>query len=348
MDLPNFYLSRPTIHLPGVKLTNDDLISVLRARFSGDEKDWTSVEQQARSVFARCGSSERYIENDPKVHVGDIGARAARACMKKNELRPGDIDLLIHGAVAREYFEPSTAMEVAAKSGIERVHAFDVTSACVGHLESVHVAAGLLAINPKMENALLVSGELTRQFLSWDISGLQDFRTKAAGLTIGNAAAAWALGRRPFPGGSLRIRRMANVSLPEHWELCQAPIDGTFASLSAELFKLNVHVPGVIASVLDSIGLTPQDVDHFVFHQPSDLMVDKVLLDLGVDSRKALKVHGRFGNTVSTSVALCLHELVESGLLADGDRLVLSSAAAGFTIVTLVGEWENSGDDATN
>lgn len=348
MDLPNLYLSRPAIHLPGIKVTNDDLIADLRANFSGADDEWELIESQTRAIFDRCGSSERYIENDPNVRVGDIGARAARACMEKNDLQPGDIDLLIHGAVAREYFEPSTAMEVAAKSGIERVHAFDVTSACVGHLESVHTAAGLLAINPSMSTAMLVSGELTRQFLSRKICSLAEFRTKAAGLTIGNAAAAWALGRRPFPGGSVRIRKMATTSLPEHWELCQAPIDGTFASLSTELFKLNVHVPNVISGVLGSIGLSAKDIDHFVFHQPSDLMVDKVIVDLGVDPQRALKTHGKYGNTVSTSVALCLHELVESDLLADGDRLVFCSAAAGFTIVTLVGEWEKSRDDATN
>lgn len=339
MDLPTLYLSRPALHLPGSKLTNDDLIAAMRKGFTGSEREWERIERQARIVFARCGSAERYIENDPNVRVGDIAAIAARQCIEKNDLRPEDIDVVIHGAVAREYFEPATAMEVAAKLGIERVHAFDVTSACVGQLEGVYVASGLFAIHPELEKALVVSGELTRQFLSRKLDSPEDFRTKAAGLTIGNAATAWAIGRSPFPGGSLLIKSFDNVSMPQHWELCQAPIDGTFASLSTELMKLNIHVPGIIRNALSCVDLSPEQVDHFVFHQPSDHMVDKVLVDLGVDTSRGLKVHNRFGNTVSTSVALCMHELIGSGRLSDGDTMVLSSAAAGFTVVTIVGVW---------
>lgn len=343
MELPELYLSLPSIHLPGKILTNSDVIASVKTRYSGDNEQWNLIEKQINNVFALCGSSERYIEDDPDVRVGDIGALAAHRCLEKNGIPPCDIDLLIHGAVAREYFEPSTAMEVAKKIGIQRVHAFDVTSACVGHLESVHVAAGLLALNTKMENALLVAGELTRHFLSMEIHSPEEIRSKAAGLTIGNAAAAWILGRRPHPGGSLRILGMANTSLPEHWELCQVPINGTFTSRSSELFELNVHIPEFLEGVLGSLGLAPGDIDHFVFHQPSDTMIDKVLTDMGVNKGRALKIHGRYGNTVSTSPALCLHELAESGKLNHGDRLVLSSAAAGFTVVAIVARWESRG-----
>lgn len=342
MELPTLYLSRPSVYLPGRRVTNEELLEVLRGRFTGDAGTWSLIEAGVSAVFARCGSAERYIEDDPAVRVGDVAARAGARCLEANGVAPTAVDLVINGGVAREYFEPSTAMEVAAKVGVERAHAFDVTSACVGQLESVHVAAGLLALHPEMRHALLVSGELTRGFLSREIQGLEDLRTRAAGLTIGNAAAAWLLGREPFPGGSLRIRAMGTVSLPVHWGLCQAPIDGTFASLSTELFKLNVHVPGIIGELLSSIDLEPADVHHFVFHQPSDLMVDKVLGDLGVEADRGLKVHGRYGNTVSTSVALCMDALVASGGLAEGDLLVLSSAAAGFTVATLVGVWESA------
>mgnify|MGYP001066252687 CR=1 FL=1 len=43
------------------------------------------------------------------------------------------LDLLIYGGIAREYFEPATAMEIASKLGTGPIHAFDgqLTSAAV-------------------------------------------------------------------------------------------------------------------------------------------------------------------------------------------------------------------------
>jgi 3-oxoacyl-[acyl-carrier-protein] synthase III len=250
------------------------------------------------------------------------------------------VDLVIYGGIAREYFEPATAMEVAAKVGVaEPVHAFDVTSACVGLLEAVQIGCAYLAMNERLRTVLVASGELTRQFLSYDVQSPDELVTKVAGLTIGNAAAAWLLRRTPFSGGSVRLLTTNNFSLVSHWGLCQAPIGGTFTSFSHELFKLNVHVPGEIVRVLDRLGWKVADVDHFVCHQPSDHMVSKVLADMGADPEKAVRVHHLYGNTASTTVPVAMHELLKTRPVRSGDKMVLTAAAAGFSMVTAVGEW---------
>lgn len=339
MLLDNVYLSRPAVFLPSTKLNNDDVLQLIRDNYRGDEAQWGAIEQGVRYVFGRCNSGTRYIELDQQVRVGDFGARAARLCLEQNEVNPARVGLVVHGAVAREYFEPATAMEIAAKVGIEQVHAFDITSACVGQLEAIHIASAYLNLYPDLEYALVVSGELTRDFICYDIQSAEELIFKAAGLTIGNAASAWLVGRQPFGGGCLRPLKINNRSLPQHWDLCSAPIDGTFTSFSKELFRLNVHVPPELQRTIESVGWGVEEVDHFVFHQPSDRMVDKVLTILGVDPDKGIKTHSLYANTVSTTVSLTLHELLQRDALTPGDKLVLSSAAAGFSMVTLAAEW---------
>ena len=339
MTFPTLYLSRPAVVLPPLKLSNEELLRRIRERYRGPREDLPAIEAIVSRTFAQCGSQTRYIEPDPNVRVAEYASRTAKACLDAVGMSAADIPLLINGSIAREYFEPSTAMEVAANLGIESLHAFDVTSACAGQLEGVHVACAYLNLYEHLGAALICSAELTRHFLSYDIPSLDSLVAKVAGLTIGNAAAAWIVRRTPFPGGCMRILAMSNYSLPESWHLCQAPIDGTFSSIAGELFKLNVHVAPELRRMLDRLGWRVQDVDHIVFHQPSERMIAKVLADLGADPARAVYSHHLYGNTSSTTVALAMDQLLKERELRHGERLILSTAASGFTMVTAAGEW---------
>ena len=91
--------------------------------------------------------------------------------------------------------------------------------------------------------------------------------------------------------------------------------------------------------MIHKAGWTPEQVKHFVFHQPSEFMNHKVLVELGVDPERGLGTHNLYGNTSSTTVALNMHELLKQREFAADDKVIYSSAAAGFSMVTLAGIW---------
>lgn len=339
MSFPAVYLSRPAARLPKTRLSNDDLLARIRANFKGTPEEFAPIEAAVRHVFDKCNSGYRYIEEDHKARMGDYAFSVAQAVLLENGVDPKEVGLLIYGGISREYFEPATAMEVAGKLGIEEVRAFDVTSACAGQMEGIQIAAATLAVEPKLKYALVCSAELTRHFLSYDIQSPEEMITKAAGLTIGHAATAVLIGRTPFKGGSARLIGMRTHSMPQHWGLCSAPIDGTFTSRSSELFRLNVHVPAELTAMCREVGWTPADVTHFVCHQPSESIVRKVLENLGVPVERALLTHHDYANTASTTVTLSLHELLKTGRVKAGDKLLLHVAAAGFSMVSAAAEW---------
>ena len=88
-----------------------------------------------------------------------------------------------------------------------------------------------------------------------------------------------------------------------------------------------------------SVGLQPDDISHYVFHQPSEIMVRKIIEDIGVDSNRGVYTHTLYGNTASASVGVTYNQLLEERTLRDGEKLLLGSAAAGFGIVMVLGEW---------
>ncbi|MEO8177271.1 MAG: 3-oxoacyl-[acyl-carrier-protein] synthase III C-terminal domain-containing protein [Deltaproteobacteria bacterium] len=339
MSLPELHLSKPGVFFPAHRVDNAEILRRVREQYRGPAAEWSTLESAIERVFGLCRTRERYIEPDSQARVATYAVEAAKQCLLANETTLEDIDLLIHGGIARQYFEPATAMEVAAGLGIEGVHAFDVTAACVGHLEAVQTAAAYLHLHPRYRTALVCTAELTDRFLSYDIQSVRDLYMKSAGLTIGNAAACMLLRSRPWPQGGIRLLSIDTHCMPGHWELCQVPIDGTFFSSSVELMRLGKLIPPLLQRDLASVGWKPTDVDHFVFHQPSEIMVRSIITDLGADPARAVYSHSRYGNNASASVGVAFAQLLEQRELKPGDKIVLGSAAAGFSVVVATGEW---------
>ena len=255
-----------------------------------------------------------------------------------NDVALDEVDLVICGSIARQYFEPATAMEVAAKLGLKRTHAFDVTAACVGHLEAIQTAAGYLALHDNYRTALVFTSELSGQFLSYEIQTVRDLQMKTAGLTIGNAAACMLLRRKPFPRGGIRLNAINTFTAPDHWHLCQVPIGGTLISSSVELMRLGKYIPPWVQERLGALGLnrTTSITTSFTSRARSWCARSS---DIGVDPEKGVYTHALYGNTASASIGVTYRQLLEDRRVKIGDKLVLGSAAAGYSMVMATGEW---------
>ena len=339
MSLPELHLSRPGVSFPPTRVDNDEIIRRVRERYRGPEAEWPTLRAAIEHVFGLCKTRYRHLETNHDARVADYAVNAAKHCLEVNQASLSDVDLVICGGIARQYFEPATAMEIAAKLGLERTHAFDVTAACVGHLEAIQTAAAFLALHPHYRTALVCTSELSGPYLSYDIQTVRDLYDRSAGLTIGNAAACVLLRREPWRSGGIRLLRIGSHSMPRHWELCQVPIGGTFTSSSVELMRLGRLIPPLLEQNLAAMGWEPNDVSHYVFHQPSEIMVRKILTDIGADPSRGVYSHSTYGNTASASVGVTLHTLLAEGEPAAGAKLVLGSAAAGFSVVIATGEW---------
>lgn len=340
-QLPRMYLSRPAVVIPETAVDNATVLSQVHDNFRGPESEWEPIAQGVEYVLGRCNTQVRYIDLDESLSPGEFAARAATACLFENGVEASDVDLLVYGGIARENFEPATAAEVAGRLGATPLHAFDVTCACAGLVEALHVVAGYFALHPEIKTALVCAGELWRDRVTYDLQTLEDVANLAAGLTLGNAAAAFLVTREALPAGSARLLGFQHKTLAEHYDLCSVPIDGHFISRSKELFALAVHVPGEVEKLLASAGWAAEDVDHYIFHQPSQAILERVFAALGARPEACVHTHSLYGNSASTSWAVALNHRLKHGTVENGDKLVITSAASGFTIVCASAVWES-------
>ncbi len=97
-------------------------------------------------ILKRTGIKERRIANSDEV-TSDMGAIASKIAIKRANLEPKDIDLIVCATVTPDYFNmPSTACIIADKLGVRDVQAFDISAACSGFVYGLSVGKGICRI----------------------------------------------------------------------------------------------------------------------------------------------------------------------------------------------------------
>lgn len=93
-----------------------------------------------------------------------------------------------------------------------------------------------------------------------------------------------------------------------------------------------------IAELLDSQGLTGNEVDYFLLHQANSRILDKMARKLGIGIEKFPANMMHYGNTSAASIPILLSECVEAGSLRlDGSQtVVLAGFGGGLTWGTLL------------
>jgi 3-oxoacyl-[acyl-carrier-protein] synthase III len=85
--------------------------------------------------------------------------------------------------------------------------------------------------------------------------------------------------------------------------------------------------------------LAPDDIDLFVSHQANRRIINSAAERLGLPPEKVVINIDRFGNTTAATIPLALNDAVKDGRLKKGDRVLLASVGAGFTVGAMLMRW---------
>lgn len=339
MSLPDAWLSLPAAVLPEERLDNEAVLARMRAAFQGDEGDWESLMRHTRFLFRLCGSRHRYLFRDADEALAAAVAAVERVLAEQGRAAE-ELEVLVYGAIAREYLEPATAAEIGARIGRPRLLAYDVSAACGSGLLGVQDVVARMALDESLRLGVVSTLSATLGHVSYALPDATALETLGAGLTVGNASTAMLVSRdRPRLGG--RIRAMGAESFSEHYGICQAPVHGPFRSQSIELFAaMRAYVPGHLKATCARAGWDPREVDLWVLHQASDRILKELAELTGVEVERVLRVHGRYGNADASSAPLTLRHAADEGLLRPGMKVMVGSGAAGIFLATLALDWE--------
>lgn len=281
----------------------------------------------------------------------DASAAAGRAVLARSGLRADQVELFIHAAVCRDMLEPATASFAHRKIGLP-AHAqiFDLSNACLGWLNALTVAAGLIE-SGQIKCALVCSGEnggpLVEQTLQTLLSAPLDrngIKPYFANLTIGSGAvAAMVCHESLLPAGSRAHRLRGGIAraATEHSELCQGDTHGADA-LAMQTDSEALLVAGIElarqtwGAFIAEFGA---DFDRTICHQVGSTHRRKLYDALGLDLAKDFSTFETLGNTGSVALPATLCAAVEAGAIQPGARVALLGIGSGLNSLMLALEW---------
>ena len=313
--------------LPPRIMTNDDISKIVETN-----DDW---------IVEMTGIRERRIADD--MGAADMGAEASRSAMKKAQVEPGEVDLIVLATATPDRWRPSPACDTQALLGATTAVAFDVCAACSGWMYALTVAEGMVAAK-RAEIALVVATE--------KMSAIVDWTDRKTCVLFGDGAGAAVV--RPARGdrgllssylrsdgrmGDLLYRPAGGARHPMSAEVL-ASGDHLVKMEGREVFKNAVRSMSEAADfALKQAGLRAEDIDLVVPHQANIRIIEATAKYVGIPMAKVFVNVDRFGNMSSATIPVALDEAVEQGRLRPGMSVLSVTFGAGFTWGAMVLRW---------
>jgi acyl-CoA:acyl-CoA alkyltransferase len=279
----------------------------------------------------------------------DASAAAGRAVLGESSLGAEQIELFIHAAVSRDMLEPATASFAHRKIGLSAsAQIFDVSNACLGFLNSLTIAAGLIE-SGQIRCAMVVAGENGRPLVEQTLRTLverpltrNEIKPYFANLTIGSGAvAAIVCPRSLAPHRGHRLLGGVARAATQHSDLCQGDTYGA-ESLAMQTDSEQLLLAGVALARdtwTDFTGEQGADFDRFICHQVGSAHRRKLYETLGLELAKDFSTFETLGNTGSVALPATLALAAKAGAVGPGDRVGLLGIGSGLNCLMLALEW---------
>ena len=85
--------------------------------------------------------------------------------------------------------------------------------------------------------------------------------------------------------------------------------------------------------------MNKKNIDHFIFHQASKLVIDKLTEILKLDENKVFKNYDKVGNTVSSSIPIALQSLKKNNKIKKNQKIMLVGFGVGLSAAACIINW---------
>ena len=99
------------------------------------------------------------------------------------------------------------------------------------------------------------------------------------------------------------------------------------------------NIPILFNDILKKNNLKKKDIDQFVFHQASKIVIDKLTEILELDKNKVFKNYDKIGNTVSSSIPIVLENLKNNNIIKKNQKIMLMGFGVGLSAAASIINW---------
>jgi 3-oxoacyl-[acyl-carrier-protein] synthase-3 len=99
-------------------------------------------------------------------------------------------------------------------------------------------------------------------------------------------------------------------------------------------------LPKAIAKVLEDTGLTVDDINLMIPHQPSIKILQKTAELIGLPFEKVMTNMDRYANTSGGTIPILLDEVHRGSKIKSGDNILFAAVGSGWTYGAAIIKWD--------
>ncbi|MEN5309415.1 ketoacyl-ACP synthase III [Chryseobacterium cucumeris] len=312
-------ISKIEYYLPQQVLTNEDL-----------EKQFP--EWSSERIQEKVGISQRHISSDSET-VLDMAVQSSEKIFENYDRNK--VDFILFCTQSPEYFLPTTACILQDRLGLRKnIGAIDFNLGCSGFVYGLAFAKGLIA-GGIAKSILLVTSETYTKHIHPDDKGNRSIFGDASASAIiekseGNDYQ-FCLGTDGSGAENLMVKKGAfkkDFELnPEH----EFGPENIYMN-GPEIFNFTIeNIPGLVKETLEVNSMTMDDIDHFVFHQANSFMLNYLRKKTKIPAEKFYIDMEKTGNTVSATIPIALKNMMDKGMLKQGDKVLMAGFGVGYS-----------------
>lgn len=322
------------IYVPDRTETNEDL----KAEYPSWDIDL---------IFEKTGIYKRHIAA-PEECASDLGVRAARRLFDEYDIDPKSIDFLLFCTQTPDYPLPTTACLLQDRLGLRTTcGALDFNLGCSGFVYGLSLADGLIR-SGAARRILFVTAETYSKYIDPTDRSLRTIFGDGAAATLIEPAASQTLSAFQFGtdgsgADTLLVTRggarpPADAHKPRHRHRWPSALymDGP------SLINFTVAaIPQLVNDILCAAHLSMEEIDLFLLHQATRKMLVQLQERLELTDDRLPIVLREYGNTVSSTIPIVIHEMRRCGRLRTGANNMLVGFGVGWSWAGCI--WQENG-----
>ena len=301
----------------------------------------TMVDTNDEWITTRTGITERRLLKESGKGTSYMAIKAAEILLKKANLNPADIDLVIMATATPDMPVASTGVFVATQIGAVNAFAFDLQAACSSFLFGMSTAAAYIE-SGKYKKVLLIGAD--------KMSSIIDYTDRATCIIFGDGAGA-VLFEPNYDGLGIQDEILKSDGIGR--EYLKIDAGGSILPASKQTVENSQHyvfqdgktvykyavsgMADVSEKIMQRNNLTNDDVNWLIAHQANKRIIDATASRMELDESKVLINIQKYGNTTSATLPLLLNDFETK--FKKGDNLIFAAFGGGFTWGSIYLKW---------
>lgn len=301
----------------------------------------TLVDTNDEWITTRTGIKERRILKDDTKGTSFLAINAALDLIKKANIDPLEIDLVLLATATADMPVASTGAYVATEIGATNAFSYDLQSACSSFLFGMSTAAAYIE-SGRYKKVLLIGAD--------KMSSIVDYTDRATCIIFGDGAGA-ALFEPNYEGLGLQDEYLRTDG--DGREYLKMVAGGSLFPASEQTIKDNQHniiqdgktvfkyavtnMSDACDFIMQRNNLTNDDIAWLVPHQANKRIIDAISSRMKLDDSKVLMNIEKYGNTTSATLPLVLSDFEH--LFKKGDTIIFAAFGGGFSWGSIYLKW---------